>query len=204
MTSNHNYDALVEAKNYRAPEVLFGLAFDFVRPGESVLDIGIGTGLGGRLFHKAGLKIYGMDMSNDMLDVCRKKGFVEELTRHDLTKPPYPYTDGSMDHAVCVGVLPHINDLLPVFQEVARVLRRDGTFSFMVGEQTENLDCSNEAVARQRAQVSMFSHPQNTIQDYLVRHGFRWLRSVAFTVPHGKTQTRPMPVRGYVVQNSAT
>ena len=196
---NLDYDALVKAKDYRAPEVLFGLAFDFVKPGESVLDIGIGTGLGGRRFHKAGLKVYGMDRSDDMLDACRRKGFAEALARHDLTQPPYPYADGSIDHALCVGVLPHIENLTPVFREVARILRRGGIFAFMVGEQTQKLNCSNEALAGQYAQVAMFSHPQETVRDHLARYGFRRLRSVAFTVAHGKTETHPMPVRGYVV-----
>lgn len=194
-----DYDVLVERKGYRAPEVVFGLAYDFVTPGESVLDIGIGTGRCGLLFHKAGLKVYGMDLSNDMLIACRKKSFAEDLQQHDLTNTPYPYGDKSMDHAVCVGVLNHIDDLSPVFHEASRILRDKGTFAFMVGEQPEGLECSNREDTD--APISMYRHTEAAIRNDLERHAFRFLRSVAFTVPHGKKTIRMMPVRAYVAQN---
>jgi len=54
-----HYDSEAEVYNWRGPEVVFGLTYGFVNPGESVLDIGIGTGLGSVLFHKAGLRVYG-------------------------------------------------------------------------------------------------------------------------------------------------
>jgi hypothetical protein len=36
-------------------EIMFGLMYEFVKPDETLLDIGIGTGLSSFLFHKAGL-----------------------------------------------------------------------------------------------------------------------------------------------------
>lgn len=81
------YDDAAEASGWYGPEVVFGLSYKFVRPGQTVLDIGIGTGLGSVLFRKAGLKIHGMDNSQQMLDACREKGFTS-LRRHDLGKTP--------------------------------------------------------------------------------------------------------------------
>ena len=40
-----DYDKKAEEYDWRGPEVAFGLAYAFVNPGESILDIGIGTGL---------------------------------------------------------------------------------------------------------------------------------------------------------------
>ena len=83
-----HYDSKAEEYNWRGPEVVFGLSYSFVNPGESVLDIGIGTGLGSALFHKAGLHVYGMDVSTEMLDACRSKGFATDLKKHDLGSTP--------------------------------------------------------------------------------------------------------------------
>jgi SAM-dependent methyltransferase len=98
------YDNEAEASGWFGPEVVFGLAYTNVQPGQSILDIGIGTGLGSVLFQKAGLKVHGTDISPRMLDACRSKGFTA-LQLHDLSTPPYPYDSESMDHTVCVGVL---------------------------------------------------------------------------------------------------
>jgi SAM-dependent methyltransferase len=65
------YDGEAEATGWLGPEVAFGLAYQHIQPGQSVLDIGIGTGLGSVLFRKAGLKVYGMDVSPEMLEACR-------------------------------------------------------------------------------------------------------------------------------------
>lgn len=68
-----DYDRKAEEYDWRGPEVAFGLSYAFVSPGESVLDIGIGTGLSSVLFHKAGLRVYGMDVSPQMLEACSGK-----------------------------------------------------------------------------------------------------------------------------------
>ena len=68
------YDKQAEVSGWFGPEVVFGLAYTHVHPGQTILDIGIGTGLGSVLFRKAGLKIHGMDISPEMLDTCRRKG----------------------------------------------------------------------------------------------------------------------------------
>lgn len=62
------YEDEAEACGWFGPEVAFGMAYKYVQPGQSILDIGIGTGLGSVLFRKAGLKVYGMDISPKMLD----------------------------------------------------------------------------------------------------------------------------------------
>jgi len=99
-----NYDEKAQATGWQGPAVVFGLAFKYTEPGQTLLDIGIGTGLGSALFHKAGLNVIGMDISEEMLEVCRNKGFAAGLVCHDLTVSPYPFGDASCDHAVSTGV----------------------------------------------------------------------------------------------------
>ena len=77
MNSIHDnlYDRKAEEYNWRGPEIIFGLAYPYTNQGESLLDMGIGTGLSSEPFAGAGLKVYGMDISEKMLDICRDKGF---------------------------------------------------------------------------------------------------------------------------------
>ena len=113
-----DYDRKAEQYDWRGPEVIFGLSYAFVEPGQSVLDLGIGTGLGSFLFHKAGLRVHGMDHSRPMLEACRSKGFATDLTVHDLTAVPYPFDTASLDHAVCLGVLNFFDDLIPITSDL--------------------------------------------------------------------------------------
>ena len=67
------YDSLVKKYNSHIHELLFGMCFEYVKPGDSLLDLGIGTGLSSFLFTKAGLHITGLDGSGEMLKECKKK-----------------------------------------------------------------------------------------------------------------------------------
>ena len=75
---------------------------------QTVLDIGIGTGLGSEPFFRAGLRITGMDVSDTMLAVYRKKGFAERLVCHDLTHFPYLSLTVAFDHVISTGVFPFL------------------------------------------------------------------------------------------------
>jgi len=74
------YDQEAEATAWYGPEVIFGLVYTFIQPGQKVLDIGIGTGLSSKLFNEFGMKVYGMDISEDMLEAVRAKGMSSNLS----------------------------------------------------------------------------------------------------------------------------
>jgi len=99
------YDKEAEAVAWHGPAVVFGLMYHYIEAGQSLLDIGIGTGLGSVPFARAGLHVFGMDNSSAMLDGARSKGFARDLRDHDMMSVPYPYDRGSFDHAICVGAL---------------------------------------------------------------------------------------------------
>nr|MBN2278738.1 class I SAM-dependent methyltransferase [candidate division Zixibacteria bacterium] len=125
-----NYDAESIKCQWHGPSVIFGMMYPHVNPGESLLDLGIGTGLGARLFHKAGLKIYGLDSSDSMLVVCRKNHSSFNLMKHDLQAMPWPYDNSSFNHVISVGVIHLISDLHAVLLEISRIMKPGGFFGF--------------------------------------------------------------------------
>ena len=78
------YDDTAAATGWLGPQVAFDLMRDHLRPGQTLLDLGIGTGLSSALFREAGLRVHGLDGDPEMLAVCRWKGF------GDLVLPTWP------------------------------------------------------------------------------------------------------------------
>ena len=181
------YDPQARETNWRGPEVVFGLAYEFVKPGNSVLDLGIGSGLSSILFHKAGLKVYGLDGSGEILDVCRSKGFAVELKQHDLRSMPLPYPSRFFDHVISVAVLNFFRDLSPLFKETGRIIKEGGIFAFTVEDrksgQDDNYSINRVDVSEKpkaEIAVTMFRHSNDYITQLLDDSGFALLKSLEF------------------------
>ncbi len=125
-----DYDRQVQLAGCYLAEVLFGLCYEFILPGQLLLDAGIGTGLSAMPFAKAGLQVYGMDFSPEMLELCREKGFAAGLKRHDLQDIPWPFPTAGFDVVVCCGVFHFLASLDVIYAEVKRLLRPRGLFAF--------------------------------------------------------------------------
>ncbi|MBM7600791.1 putative AdoMet-dependent methyltransferase [Virgibacillus halotolerans] len=97
-----------------------------LKPGNTCLDIGIGTGnLGAKLLEK-GINVIGVDQSEQMLKVCREKHAAIEVRKgHFLA---LPLLDQTMDGIVSSYALHHIPDdkKLMAFEEMTRVLKPGG------------------------------------------------------------------------------
>jgi len=199
------YDQEASATGWLGPEVAFGLAFKYVNPGETVLDIGIGTGLGAVLFHKAGLNVSGMDVSADMLAACRSKGFATALKQHDLRTTPYPYAEASIDHVICVGVLNFFEDLSQLFGEVRRILRTDGVFAFVVADRdpTENpkVIVGSEHTGSD-ATVTMYRHSTEQINTWLADNALQLVQTLEFTVYMDRDRSAKFPAKVYLARKT--
>jgi len=195
----NEYDQNKETKGWRGPDVVFGLVYEFIKPGQDILDIGIGTGLGSILFHKAGLHVHGMDMSEQMLEVCRSKGFSEDLKVHDLTAEPYPYSDAMFDHVVCIGVLNHFEDLRVVFSETSRILKDNGIFAFIVGDR-KNSEESSFHVEHGDTQTTMYRHSAEQIGRFLEEGDFVLIKELEFPVEGHKVKGQPLRLKAYVAK----
>jgi arsenite methyltransferase len=103
-----------------------------LRPGERVLDIGVGPGfLAAEMAAEVAPdgRVCGIDPSDSMLAIAKTRavpagGVPVELTSGDANHLPYP--DASFDVAVSTQVLEYVEDVPGALAEIRRVLRPGG------------------------------------------------------------------------------
>jgi ubiquinone/menaquinone biosynthesis C-methylase UbiE len=134
------YDKTGKESSWHGPEIIFGLMYDYIAPGESLLDIGIGTGLDAAIFKKAGLQVYGIDGSAAMLKICREKEIAVELIQLDLLKENIPFAEGSFNHAIANAVFHITGDIEKTLGEINRLLKKGGIFGFTIHEQDPGME----------------------------------------------------------------
>lgn len=173
-----DYDEQIVAYECYLAEALFGLSYDFVRPGERLLDVGIGSGLAAAPFTRAGLRVSGMDFSAAMLDLCRAKGIAIDLKRHDVAQTPWPYAAGAFDHVICCGVLHFLADLEPIFAEVARLLRAGGLFAFTTKSPAGPLASGQHYERLPAGGLEVFSHSSAYVGGLLGQYHFRSMKTL--------------------------
>ncbi len=179
-----DYDAQILAYDCYLAEALFGLCYEFVRPGESLLDLGIGSGLSAAPFARAGLRVAGMDFAPAMLDLCHAKGIAADLRQHDLQDTPWPYDPASFDHAICVGVFHFIGSLDTIFTEAGRVLKPGGLFAFTTKWPPTPLASGEPYIYATGQGLDIFSHAPSLIETLMAGAGFDRLRQLRCFVGH--------------------
>lgn len=94
-----------------------------VRPGDTVADIGVGTGLFGELFASQGARIIGVDLSPRMLEVCSSKHPDWRCLEGDFLS--LPLDDESVDLAISAFAFHHLetNEWPAALQEITRIVR---------------------------------------------------------------------------------
>lgn len=86
-----------------------------------ILDVGCGTGANIKMLSQFG-EAEGVDVSDDALEFCRKKGLkVEKGTAEEL-----PFADESFDLTTALDVIEHLDDDVAGLKEMYRVTRKGG------------------------------------------------------------------------------
>jgi SAM-dependent methyltransferase len=91
------------------------------------LDVACGTGLHARGIASTGRRVVGLDLSRDQLRVAARRA--DAVVRGDACS--LPFASGRFPAAVCTYLHTDIEDMRPVFLEVARVLRPGGRFVYL-------------------------------------------------------------------------
>jgi ubiquinone/menaquinone biosynthesis C-methylase UbiE len=88
-----------------------------------ILDIGCGNGK--YMNYRDDINIKGIDISTNLIEICKKKGF-------DVIKAPMtdiPFTDNKFDGIICIASYHHLNnddDRKKTLNEIYRILKPGG------------------------------------------------------------------------------
>ena len=93
-----------------------------------LLEVGAGTGRDGRFFADQGREVTCIDLSPEMVQLCRNKGLEAQVM--DVVE--LSFADESFDAIYSFNSLLHLSksELPAVLLEIRRVLRREGLFYF--------------------------------------------------------------------------
>jgi SAM-dependent methyltransferase len=92
-----------------------------------VVDLGCGTGRTASWLHSNGVEtIDGVDITPEMLDEARRRGFHRRLEQADVRATPLP--GAAYDLAICSLVDEHLPELGVLYREARRLLGPGGTF----------------------------------------------------------------------------
>src|SRR5438552_7874603 len=100
------------------------------RPGQSVLDVGCGTGPMVDFLCSRGMQYCGLDVAQGMLDSIarqfRNTPYWEKIKLQIGSSENIPYAGNSFDIFVGMGLWAYLADLSPTFNEIARVVKPGG------------------------------------------------------------------------------
>jgi predicted TPR repeat methyltransferase len=135
------YDAaLTEHLHYRGPALLrHAVTSALERMGRpmhfaSLLDLGCGTGLAGQVFRPFAGRLVGVDLSAAMIARAEAKGDYDRLVVGNLVAflSDEIAKDGKYDLVLAADVFVYVNELAPIFVDIARVLAPRGVVAFTV------------------------------------------------------------------------
>jgi predicted TPR repeat methyltransferase len=133
----HRFDAhLMKTLGYRGPAVIMAaldaaIAATGREPHfDRAIDLGCGTGLMARAVHKRVDSLKGCDLSPAMVGAAEATGLYGEVTVEDAVSCLAARTDTGADLILAADVLVYMADLVPLLDQVARVLEPGGLFAF--------------------------------------------------------------------------
>jgi malonyl-CoA O-methyltransferase len=100
---------------------------------KTVLDLGAATGAASQTLEKRfrPARVISVDVAHSMLAKAReKKSWLSKSGFVQASAESLPFANESVDVVFCNLLLPWVSDPLPIFTEVARVLRKGGVFAF--------------------------------------------------------------------------
>jgi SAM-dependent methyltransferase len=156
--------------------------------GKTILDIGCGSGRNSILLVNRGATIYGLDISDSLIQLARKRleehGIKERVnfvvgSAHDI-----PFDNDSVDIVFGIAILHHL-DLKAVSKEVKRILRKGGRAIFREPvRNSKTIKFVRRLIPYQEPDISPFERPLTDIELEEFADGFSSYHSRAFWLPY--------------------
>ncbi len=111
-----------------------------IRPGDRVLEVGVGTGLS-LPFYPTGSRVTGIDISEPMLEQARERcddGDLGDVDLRLMDARDLTFPDGSFDHVLVPYVMSVVPEPERVMQEIRRVCRPGGSVFIVNHFRSEN------------------------------------------------------------------
>jgi SAM-dependent methyltransferase len=145
--------------------------------GQSILDLGTGTGRAALALARQGAHVTGVDPSAEMLAVARRRAAESNLAINfqDGDAHALQFSDQSFDAAVCFRVLMHVPKWRRSLSELCRVTKRRLVFDYPALASTASLQAAWRRIAVQAGRnVEAYRvFRGGAIAAELERHGFR-------------------------------
>lgn len=95
-----------------------------------ILDIGCGAGFLTNYLAKQGHEVHGVDLSEQSLNVAKKKDTTKSVNYQRSCAYELPFTSEEFDVACAMDLLEHVEEPARVIKEASRVLKSGGLFFF--------------------------------------------------------------------------
>lgn len=174
------------------------------KPGERVLEVGVGTGLSLPMY-PAGVRITGIDVSREMLDKARarveRRGLTNVEALLEMNAETMAFPDGSFDRVVAMYVVSVVDRPARVLHELQRVCKPGGEI-FIVN----HVRSSNPVIGALEKSLAGFSsklgfHPDFELKQMV--NGSARLEEIATVNFLWKVLRLRNPVPGPAVRNPA-
>lgn len=167
---------LCKALKYTLPERIEGLlaslpsaAIDLKKARKSALDLGCGTGLLGSRLKPYFSTLWGVDLSQKMLDLAQKTEYYDQLFCADM-ESFFQNTSMKFELITAAEVFEYCGDLSTLFSEIAHHLKPQGLFIFST-ESTQEKDFILQETAR-------FAHNPEYIHRLAKQNSFNILQEI--------------------------
>jgi len=128
----NQYDKAILKDKWSAPDVANKLLsqFGLVKNNLTVLDLGVGTGQSIKSFVNKNCKIYGVDISNKMLQATKQKYPEVKTLKYNISNglTGLHFEPKSFDVIIAVGVLEFIKNIRRTIKETHQLLKPNGYF----------------------------------------------------------------------------
>lgn len=138
--------------------------------GKKVLDVGCGTGRQTIRLFQRGVKIEGFDISEEMLNVLKKK--CPQIPVKKGAAKYIAYDDESFEGVVCNFLFVHLKNPVPILEEIYRVLKNDGEFFISIVHQRKTPILKNK---EEKFRVKSFFYSARKVRKFLEEQAFQIL-----------------------------
>ena len=103
-----------------------------VKPGQRVLDLACGQGVFSRYLSKAGMRVVGLDSSRELIQFAGKRSSGGMQFHVGDAGAPEVLKGEMFDRVVCLMAVQNMEDIEPVFRNVAGWIGSKGNFLFVI------------------------------------------------------------------------